>query len=205
MEPARAVVRLYDSTIPSGNGYKVRLLLSHLGQHYERVPLDILKGETRTPAYLARNPNGKIPLVEFDDGTFLSESNAILVYLAEGTPYWPADRLDRARCLQWMFFEQYSHEPNIATSRFWYYTGLAGGREAALAEKHQAGHAALGVMDRQLAQTPFFVNARYCVADIALYAYTHVAAEARFDLAPYAAVRSWLDRVRAQPRHVTMT
>jgi glutathione S-transferase len=205
MEAARSVVRLYDSTIPSGNGYKVRLLLSHLGHRYERVLLDILAGETRRAEHLTRNPNGRIPVVELDDGTFLSESNAILVYLAEGTPWWPADRLGRARCLQWMFFEQYSHEPNIATSRFWYYAGLAEGREAALAEKHKAGHAALGVMESRLAQTPFFVGEQYSVADIALYAYTHVAGEGHFDLTPYPAVRSWLDRVRAQPRHVTMT
>ncbi len=205
MEAAQRVVRLYDSTIPSGNGYKVRLLLSHLGQRYERVLLDILKGETRSPAYLAKNPNGKIPLVELADGSFLSESNAILVYLAEGTPYWPEGRLDRARCLQWMFFEQYSHEPNIATSRFWHYAGQTAGREAALAEKQKAGHAALGVMERHLAAQPFFVGGRYGVADIALYAYTHVAEEGRFDLSPYPAIGAWLARVREQPGHVPMT
>jgi glutathione S-transferase len=205
MEAAQQVVRLYDSTLPSGNGYKVRLLLSHLGQRYERVLLDILKGETRSPAYLAKNPNGKIPLVELADGSFLSESNAILVYLAEGTPYWPAKRLDRARCLQWMFFEQYSHEPNIATSRFWHYAGQTAGRETALAEKQKAGHAALGVMERHLATQPFFVGGRYGVADIALYAYTHVAEEGRFDLSPYPAIGAWLARVRAQPGHVPMT
>jgi glutathione S-transferase len=205
VEAARRVVRLYDSTIPSGNGYKVRLLLSHLRQRYERVLLDILKGETRTPEYLRKNANGKIPLVELDDGTFLSESNAILVYLAEGTHYWPERRLDRARCLQWMFFEQYSHEPNIATSRFWYYAGLTEGREAALAEKHVAGNKALGVMEEHLSAVPFFVGERYSVADISLYAYTHVAKEGRFDLAPYPAIRGWLDRVAVQPGHVTMT
>jgi glutathione S-transferase len=205
VEAAKRVVRLYDSTIPSGNGYKVRLLLSQLRQPFERVLLDILKGETRTPEYLKKNPNGKIPLVELEDGTFLSESNAILVYLAEGTPYWPDRRLDRARCLQWMFFEQYSHEPNIATSRFWYYAGQSAGRETVLAEKHVAGNKALGVMEQQLSATSFFVGERYSIADISLYAYTHVAHEGRFDLAPYTAIRAWLARVAAQPGHVTMT
>jgi glutathione S-transferase len=205
MEDASPVVRLYDSTIPSGNGYKVRLLLAHLGCRYERVLLDILKGETRTPAYLAKNPNGKIPLVELEDGTFLSESNAILAYLAEGTPYWPTSRIGRARCLQWMFFEQYSHEPNIATSRFWYYAGLSAGREAALADKQKAGHAALATMALHLERQAFFAGDRYSIADIALYAYTHVAEEGRFDLAPYPAIRAWLERVRTQPGHVAMT
>ena len=202
MEEARRVVRLYDSRFPSGNGYEVRLLLAHLGQAPERVLLDLLKGEPRTPEFLAKNPNGKIPVVELDDGSFLSESNAILVYLAEGTPFWPERRLDRARCLQWMSFEQYSHEPNIATSRFWYATGLAEGREAELAEKHEAGHRALALMEAHLARGSFFVAGAPSVADVALYAYTHVADEGRFDLAPYPAVRAWLARVRSLPGHV---
>lgn len=198
------MLRLYDYS-DSGNGYKIRLLLNQLGKAYELVEVDILRGESRTPEFLAKNPNGRIPLLEIAPGTFLPESNAILFYLAEGTPYWPADRLGRAQVLQWMFFEQYSHEPNIATSRFWLrHTEINGERRAALAQKHKAGHAALGVMERHLGANDWFVGERYSIADMALYAYTHVADQGGFDLAPYAHVRAWLARVAAQPRHVPM-
>ena len=140
------MLRLYDY-LPSGNGYKVRLLLHQLGIPFERVELDILRGETRTPEFLAKNPNGRIPTLELEDGSHLAESNAILCYLADGTPFLPADRLERARVLQWMCFEQYSHEPNIATVRFWYHSELTDERRALLPAKRELGEAALGVMD----------------------------------------------------------
>jgi glutathione S-transferase len=201
---SRTVLRLYDY-LPSGNGYKVRLLLHQLGIPFERVEMDILRGETRTPEFLAKNPNGRIPTLELEDGSHLAESNAILCYLADGTPFLPADRLDRARVLQWMCFEQYSHEPNIATVRFWYHSELTDERRALLPAKRQLGEAALRVMDEHLRTRRFFVGESYTVADIALYAYTHVADEGGFDLAPHGAIRGWLERVRAQPGHVPIT
>jgi glutathione S-transferase len=197
-------LRLYDY-LESGNGYKVRLLLHQLGLPCERVELDILKGETRTPAFLAKNPNGRIPTLELEDGTCLPESNAILWYLAEGTPFLPEDRLARAQALSWMCFEQYSHEPNIATLRFWTHAGLLEQRAALVPGKREAGVAALGVMEGHLARQPFFAAGRYSIADIALYAYTHVAEEGGFPLAPYPAIRAWLARVAAQPRHIPIT
>ena len=199
------MLRLYDF-LASGNGYKVRLLLHQLAIPFERVELDIIRGETRTPEFLAKNPNGRIPLLELDDGTRIAESNAIMWYLADGTPYLPSDRVARAHVLQWMFFEQYSHEPNIATSRFWLtHLELTPERRAGLEQKRPLGHAALAVMERHLASHDYFVAGAYSIADIALYAYTHVAPEGGFDLAPYPAVNAWLERVRAQPRHVPIT
>jgi glutathione S-transferase len=198
------MLRLFDY-LESGNGYKVRLLLHQLAIPFERVELDILKGETRTPAFLAKNPNGRIPTLELEDGTFLPESNAILWYLAEGTPFVPAERLARAQALSWMCFEQYSHEPNIATLRFWTHAGLLEQRAALVPGKREAGGAALGVMEAHLAGRSFFVGERYSIADIALYAYTHVAEEGGFPLASYPAIRAWLARVASQPRHVPIT
>jgi glutathione S-transferase len=200
-----STMRLYDY-LPSGNGYKVRLLLAQLGIPFELVQLDIVKGETRTPEFLAKNPNGRIPLLEVEPGKFLAESNAILFYLSEGTPFLPTDRWERAQVLQWMCFEQYSHEPNIATVRFWvHYTELTPERRAAIEQKRPLGYAALDVMERHLAGHRFFVGERYTIADIALYAYTHVADEGGFELGRYPAVRAWLDRVRSEPRHVPIT
>ena len=198
------MLRLYDY-LESGNGYKVRLLLHQLGIPFERVELDILKGETRTPAFLARNPNGRIPTLELEDGTCLAESNAILWYLAEGTRYLPDERLPRAQVLQWMSFEQYSHEPNIATLRFWTHAGLLAERSVFVPDKRKWGMAALDVMEAHLRDRRFFVAERYSIADIALYAYTHVADEGGFDLAPYPAIRAWLARVASQPGHVPIT
>jgi glutathione S-transferase len=198
------VLRLYDY-LESGNGYKVRLLLHQLGIPFERVEVDILKGETRTGAFLARNPNGRIPVLELEDGSHLAESNAILFYLADGTPLLSGDRLLRARTLQWMFFEQYSHEPYIAVLRFWIHAGQTAGREAEIEERRARGYAALGVMERQLGAGPFFAGGRYSIADIALYAYTHVAHEGGFELGRFPAVNAWLERVRSQPRHVPIT
>jgi glutathione S-transferase len=198
------MLRLYDY-LESGNGYKVRLLLHQLAIPFERVELDILRGETRTEAFVAKNPNGRIPTLELDDGTCLPESNAILWYLAEGTPFLPEDRLQRAQALSWMCFEQYSHEPNIATLRFWTHAGLLEQRAALVPGKREAGVAALGVMEGHLAKRAFFAAERYTIADIALYAYTHVAEEGGFPLAPYPAIRAWLARVAAQPRHIPIT
>ena len=195
-------MKLYDF-YESGNGYKARLLLAQLGLAYERIELDILKGATRTPEYLAINPNGRIPVLELDDGERLAESNAILCYLGEGTPFLPDGRLERARTLQWLFFEQYSHEPFIATLRFWYFSGQAEQRKREIEERTPRGYEALGVMETQLAGREFLVD-RYGIADIALYAYTHVAHEARFDLSAYPAVNAWLERVPAQPGHIPM-
>ncbi len=199
------MLRLYDY-LSSGNGYKVRLLLAQLGQSCERVELDIVKGETRTAEFLAKNPNGRIPTLEIEPGVFLPESNAICWYLAEATRFVPDDRLARAQVLQWMFFEQYSHEPNIATVRFWVtHDLLTPERRALLETKRALGYAALDVMERHLGAHPFFVAERYSIADIALYAYTHVAEEGGFDLTRFAAVRAWLDRVRSQPGHIPIT
>jgi glutathione S-transferase len=195
-----APVRLYDF-LPSGNGYKVRLLLSQLGRRFTLVEKDIFRGETRTPDFLALNPNGRIPVLELDDGRTLAESDAILFYLAEGTPFLPEDRFARAEVLQWMFFEQYSHEPYIAVARRIRHME---GREPA-ADLLERGRQALGVMERRLEGRRFFVDDRYTIADVALYAYTHVADEGGFDLGAYPAVRAWLARVAAQPGHVPIT
>jgi glutathione S-transferase len=196
------MLTLYDDPI-SGNGYKVRLVLAQLGLPWRLVELDILKGETRTAAFLAKNPNGKIPMLELDDGRCLSESNAILYYLAQGTPLWPAERWDQADALRWMFFEQYSHEPYVAVARFMLHQSTPPD-PAVLADKHKRGYAALDVMEGHLARHEFFAAGRYTIADVALYAYTHVAEEGRFDLGTYRGIRGWLDRVRAQPGHVAM-
>jgi glutathione S-transferase len=199
------MIRLYDY-LPSGNGYKVRLLLTQLGIPFERIELDILKGTTRTPEFLQKNLNGRIPVVELEDGGFLAESNAILFYFADGTSFLPADRRPRAQVLQWMFFEQYSHEPNIATSRFWLqHLELTPERKAALAQKRPLGYAALDVMEKHLTGRSFFVGEQCSIADIALYAYTHVANEGGFDLAEYPNIRAWLERVRSQPKHIPIT
>ena len=201
---APKALRLYD-TLESGNGYKVRLLLRQLGRPFERVELDILKGETRTPAYLAKNPNGRIPLLELEDGRCIAESNAIQWYLAEGTPFLPDGAFDRAFGLQWLFFEQYSHEPYVAVPRSWAHAGLMDEKRDQLPEKYERGNAALRVMEDHLGAHAYFVGGRYSIADIALYAYTHVAGEGGFDLAPYAAVRAWCERVREQPGHIPIT
>jgi glutathione S-transferase len=198
-------MRLFDY-LDSGNGYKVRLLLALLGQRYDWTPLDIDRGETRTPAFLAVNPNGRVPTLVLDDGTALPESDAILWYLAEGTRFLPDTRLGRAQALQWMFFEQYSHEPYVATPRYIVrHLPADHPRRAELPERLEKGRAALGVMETHLASRAWFVGERYTIADIALYAYTHVAGDAGLDLAPFPAVRRWLDRVAAQPGHVPIT
>lgn len=202
--PVLAPVRLYDSLI-SGNAYKCRLILHKLGVPYERVELDIDRKETRTPDFLAKNPNGRVPALELENGVVLPESNAILWYLAEGTPYLPEDRLERAQALQWMFFEQYSHEPNIAVVRHWALHHGTTTQEPSIVAKRALGYDALAVMDGHLRGRRFFVGDRLSIADIALYAYTHVADEGGFDLSGYPAVLAWLDRVAAQDPHIPIT
>jgi glutathione S-transferase len=185
-------------TSSSGNCHKVRLALDMLGLPYRWHEVDVLKGETRTPEFLAMNPNGQVPVLQIDDHTFLPESNAILCYLADGSSLWPGDRLARAQALQWMFFEQYSHEPAIAVARF-IRRFLKRYDDPRLPELMRRGHGALAVMEAHLARQPFLAGAGFSIADIALFAYTHRADEGGFDLAGYPAVRSWLGRCLAQP------
>ena len=190
----------------SGNCYKVRLALAQLGIPYQPIEIDILKGESRTPDFLAKNPNGRVPLMEVAPGRFLPESNAILWYIAGGTPLAPEDRIDRAEAMQWMFFEQHSLEPNIGAAWFWL-TLVRGGRELqqhALEDWLENGYRALGVMEQHLKTHRFFAADRYTIADIALYGYTHVAHECDYNLASFPAIRAWLKRVAAEPAHVDM-
>jgi len=190
----------------SGNCYKVRLALNQLAIRYRLVEVDILKGETRTPEFLAKNPNGHVPLLEVAPGRYLPESNAMLWYLASGTSLAPEDSIDRAEALQWMFFEQHSLEPNLGSARFWL-TMVKGGRELqqySLEDWMEKGYQALGVMEKHLQSHRFFAANHYTIADIALYAYTHVAPESGFDLTPFPSIRSWLKRVANQPAYITM-
>ena len=189
----------------SGNCHKVRLLLEQLGRPYTWVEVDSANGGTRTPAYLAKNPNGKVPMLKRADGALLVESNAILCWLAEGSAYLPADAWQRAQALSWLFFEQYSHEPYIAVARFirgW--TALDSPRRADLPRPHERAMQALAVMEKHLAQAAWFTGPAYGVADIALFAYTHCAGDGGFDLAAFPHVTDWLARVRAQPGFVSM-
>ena len=189
----------------SGNCHKVRMTLEALKLPYAWAEISTIRGETRTPEFLAKNPNGKVPLLEIEPGVYLPESNAILSYLAEGSPLLPGERLLRARVLQWLFFEQYSHEPYIAVARFLRRFHPEPESQRALADsKMNGGYRALEVMEQGLRSDPFFVGGRYTIADIALYAYTHVAAEGGFDLERFRAVRDWLARVEAQPGYVRM-
>jgi len=191
----------------SGNCYKVRLAARQLGVPIALKEYGLHDGSTRTPGFLAMNPNGRVPMLELEDGRFLPESGAILHFLAEGSPLIPDSRWDRAQMLQWMFFEQYSHEPYVAVARFW----LKFAKPEDLAKKkhlvpewHEKGNAALGVMETHLSGNDWFAGTRYSIADIALYGYTHSAADGGFDLAHYPAVSRWLERVRAVPGHIDL-
>ncbi|HWC85376.1 MAG TPA: glutathione S-transferase family protein [Solirubrobacteraceae bacterium] len=195
---------LYDSRV-SGNCYKVRLLLAHLGRRYERREMDVVDRSNRAAVLGDLNPGLRVPTLVLDDGRSLGESNAITFYLAEGTPYLPEDAFARAQVLQWLFFEQYSHEPYIAVLRFWLHVAHMTPSPDAVEAKRRGGEAALAALERHLeANRSFLVAERYTIADIALYAYTHVADEAGFDLGRYPAIRTWLGRVREQPEHVTI-
>lgn len=199
------MLKLYQF-FSSGNCYKIRLLLTQLEIPFESIELDILKGETRTPEFLSKNPNGRIPVLETQSGQFIAESNAILFYLSEGTDFLPKDNFEKAKVLQWLFFEQYSHEPFIATSRFWIsILGKAEEYRDALNQKREPGYAALGVMEKHLTNNDFFVGERYTIADIGLFAYTHVADEGGFDLTKFPAINGWIERVKSQPRHISIT
>jgi len=190
---------------PSGNCHKVRLLLEQLGRAYRWIETDSARGATRTPAYLAKNPNGKVPMIELEDGRVLVESNAILFWLAEGTPYLPHDAWQRAQALSWMFFEQYSHEPYVAVARF--ICGWTPGdspRRADLPRLRERSHEALRVMERHLASAPWFTGEQYGIADIALFAYTHVAPHGGVPLDQYPATRAWIARVQSTPGFVPM-
>jgi glutathione S-transferase len=191
--------------IRSGNCYKLKLAASLLELEHTWIHVDILNGETRTPAFLSMNPNGKIPVIELHPGQYLAESNAILWHLGHGSRLVPADGFLQAKTLEWMFFEQYSHEPYIAVARFIAsYLGLPDERRAEYEAKQVGGHNALGVMERRLAMTPFLVGETLTIADVALYAYTHVADEGGFDLTHYPAIQEWLRRIAAEPGHVSM-
>lgn len=189
----------------SCNCYKIKLMLHLLGLEYEWQSVDILNGETETPAFLAKNPNGKVPVLELEDGTCLWESNAILNYLADGSEFLPTEPRLRTQVLQWQFFEQYSHEPYVAVARFiQFYLGLPQERLEEYRKLQKRGYKALDVMEQQLARTSYLVGEDYSIADVTLYAYTHVAHQGGFDLAGYPSIQAWLQRVASHPRHVTM-
>ena len=195
---------LYNSQV-SGNCYKVRLLLAHLGLEYDRREMDVVDRSNRLEVLGDLNPALRVPTLVLDDGRPLAESNAILFYFAQGTPYLPEDRYELAQVLQWLFFEQYSHEPNIAVVRFWVAYSGAPPAEEEIEAKRRAGYLALDAMERHLSGREFLVGQRYTIADISLFAYTHVAGEGGFDLAEYPAIRAWLDRVAEQPGHVPIS
>jgi glutathione S-transferase len=194
---------LYNSQV-SGNCYKVRLLFSHLGIDYERREMDVVDRSNRKEVLGELNPALRVPTLVLDDGRSLGESNAIISYFAEGTEYLPEDRFERAQVLQWLFFEQYSHEPNIAVARFWRIAGITPAPED-LKAKERGGRAALEALEGRLGAHPYLVGDRYSIADISLYAYTHVAPEGGFELEPYPGIRAWLARVATQPGHVAIT
>lgn len=196
--------RIYGDAI-SGNCYKIKLLMELLGIPYKWVAVDILAGEARTEAFLAMNANGKTPVIQLPEGQFLAESNAILNYLAEGTVFLPAAGIERAKVLEWQFFEQYSHEPYIAVARFINkYLGLPEARREEYEAKQPGGHKALAVMERQLEQTTFLVGEQATIADISLFAYTQVAHEGGFDLSGYPQINAWMQRIRALPGYQPM-
>jgi glutathione S-transferase len=195
-------VLLYDSPV-SGNCYKVRLLLAHLGIPFERRTMDVADRSNRPRVLGGLNPSLRVPTVVLDDGSAIGESGAILWYFGEGTRFVPDDPYDRARVLQWLFFEQYDHEPNVAVPRFWLgYSGRPEAMPDRLDEWHRNGNRALAAMEGHLEGRDWFVGDGMTLADIALYGYTHVAPEGGFELEPYPSIRAWLDRVASQPRHV---
>lgn len=197
-------MRLYAMS-GSGNCWKPASLMDQLGLAYDWVEIDILNGGSRTPEFLARNANGKVPVLELDDGRLLAESNAMLCYLAEGSALLPAEPYARAKVLEWLFFEQYSHEPYIATVRFWIrFLGKQDAWRERISEAMIKGYAALDVMEGQLARAPFLAGEQYSVADIALYAYTHVADEGGYELSRYPALRAWMARLESRPGFTPM-
>ena len=198
------MLNLHDDPI-SGNVYKARLIMAFLDIPYNYTRYDVTTAETRTPAFLKLNPNGRIPLLVLDDGSRLIESNAILHYLADGSSWLPTGRLIRAEVLSWMFFEQYSHEPNVATLRFWnYLESINPAQKARIAAKRANGEAALAIMDKHLERNIWLVSGAPTIADIALFAYTHVAEEGGYKLSDYPAIQAWIKCIQALPKFVTM-
>ncbi len=198
-------MKVYGDMI-SGNCYKIKLVASILDIKHEWQHVDIMNGGASTEAFLAKNPNGKVPVLALDDGRFLSESNAIINYLASESQLIPQDAFTHAKVFQWQFFEQYSHEPYIAVARFIAkFQGMPESRKAEYASKQAGGLTALTLMEQQLAETSYLVGDTLTVADISLYAYTHVAAEGGFDLAPFTNIRRWLDNIALHPKYVGMT
>lgn len=198
------MMTLYEMPL-SGNCYKVRLCLQQLGLPYQRVPVDLAAGEQYSVMFKQMNLNSKVPVLQIDDNTYLPESNAILWYLAEGSPLLPASRLAHARVLQWLFFEQYSHEPYIATVRYWLrFSGEPARYRADIERCRPRGYKALDVMERHLQKHLYFVENQYSIADIALYAYTHTAHEGEYDVQRYPAIQAWLTRVATTPNFVTI-
>jgi glutathione S-transferase len=195
---------LYNSQV-SGNCYKVRLLLAQLGLDYERHELSVVDRSNRAELLAELNPALRVPTLVLDDGRAIAESNAIIYYFASGTRYLPEDLFERAKVLQWLFFEQYSHEPYIAVVRFWVAFAASPPPAKEIEARRAGGYLALDAMERMLSSEQFLVGERYTIADIALYAYTHVAGEGGFDLEPYPAIRGWLARVAEQPGHVTIS
>lgn len=197
--------KLYDF-LPSGNGYKARMVLTKLQIPFEYIEVDIITGGTRTDEFLRKNPNGKIPTLEHAPGQFIFESNAIMYFLADGTALMPDSRVHKAQVMQWLFFEQYSHEPYIAVSRFVrMHNPMNDETRAKLADKRPGGDAALKVMEQHLAERDYFVGDACSIADLGLYAYTHVAEEGGFDLSVYPAITRWLARIAGQPHHPRIT
>jgi glutathione S-transferase len=198
------MIKVYGD-INSGNCFKVKLLMALLDIEHQWIPVNVLEQETHSPSFMAMNPNAKMPVMEIEPGVHLWESNAILNYLADGTPFLPTDRLIRARVLQWQFFEQYSHEPYVAVARYIArYLGMPESRRQDYLSKQEGGHKALRVMESQLAKTRYLAGDSYTIADISLYAYTHVADEGGFDLSGYPAIGRWLAAIASHPKHVTM-
>ncbi|MGF1494433.1 MAG: glutathione S-transferase family protein [Microcoleaceae cyanobacterium] len=201
------MIKLYEMA-GSGNCYKIRLLLTQLQIPFQRIPIDITQGESRTSEFLSKNPNGRVPTVEFESGQFLAESNAVLYYFSQGTPFFPTDTWQQAQVMQWMFFEQYSHEPFIATSRYWIsILGKAEEYREELRRKQEPGYAALNVMEQHLSRNHsssrnFFVGDQYTIADICLFAYTHVAHEGGFDLTRFPTIQAWIEQMQNQPNFI---
>lgn len=198
------MLRLYDSPL-SGNSYKVRLLLSHLQRDYERVVLDLFEGQARSPGFLAKNPHGRVPLLELDSGEHLAESNAILYYLAQGTPYFPQNPEAAAQVMRWMFFEQNQLEPALAGARFLLrFNGKTTANESVIKRQERA-EKLLMLLELHLGVRSYVVGDRYTITDICLYAYTHLAPEAELSLDGYPAIQAWLERVAAQPGYIPMS
>jgi len=204
MSNTHNVYRIYGDRL-SGNCYKIELLLAHLGLEYDWQSIDITQGQSKSAEFLLKNPAGQIPVLQLPNGDYLSQSNAILNYLADGSIYTSQDRLQHARILEWQFFEQYSHEPYIAVARYIaLYLGLPEDKRAEYESKQAGGHAALRVMERQLQQSAFLTGEQYTIADMSLFAYTHVAEQGGFDLNLYPAIQAWIARVQQQDGFVSM-